>query len=295
MNESLCFDYANSINLLLPAFDTVGFYLVGCGGTGGWLAPSIVRIAKQLQATKSVSVAFIDPDVVEDKNIPRQNFCEAEIGLFKAKTLALRYGMAWGMEIHAICQNFHPHMVDSYPLDCLRVIVGCVDGHKGRKSIRDCMEARNPTLRRDDDLETHLTWWLDCGNHESSGQVLLGSATNMRELGNYRTDSIIPHKILKIPVPSIQHPELLDPPIVTDNSSSLSCAEMAVQNAQSLTVNQMVANHAADFLLRLVVTQDLRKYATYFDLASGSARSKYLRSDIDWHREFPIPNACKKR
>ena len=41
-------------------------------------------------------------------------------------------------------------------------------------------------------------------------------------------------------------------------------------------VNHYVASVAGDYLTRLLLTGDLRRYATYFDLAAGSTRNLYL-------------------
>ena len=60
---------------------------------------------------ESFSALFVDPDFVERKNIPRQNFCDAEVGYPKAQTLAARYGLAWGVEIRAVNGRFSADMV----------------------------------------------------------------------------------------------------------------------------------------------------------------------------------------
>src|SRR5574341_1311900 len=88
-------------------------YLVGCGGTGSWLAPHIVRLARFLQETRSmnVQVTFVDSDVVETKNVFRQNFGEAEVGGEKAQLLALRYAAPWGMPIQVHDSRFEKGMV----------------------------------------------------------------------------------------------------------------------------------------------------------------------------------------
>jgi len=51
---------------------------------------------------------------------------------------------------------------------------------------------------------------------------------------------------------------------------------MAQFQAQSLTINQRVAAEAADYLLRMLVTADLNRFASYFDLTAGSGRSVYI-------------------
>ena len=97
-------DALYACSILLPVAKAVTIHLIGCGGTGSWLAPHLARITKLLQEVHQINVrlAFWDYDAVEEKNIFRQNFCAAEIGTNKAETLARRYGTAWGLEIIAL-------------------------------------------------------------------------------------------------------------------------------------------------------------------------------------------------
>src|SRR5512141_2416581 len=75
-------DALHACTILLPVFKSLTIHLIGCGGTGSWLAPHLARITKLLQEVHHINVrlAFWDYDTVEEKNIFRQNFCEAEIG-----------------------------------------------------------------------------------------------------------------------------------------------------------------------------------------------------------------------
>ena len=43
-----------------------------------------------------------------------------------------------------------------------------------------------------------------------------------------------------------------------------------------MAINQNMAAQASDFLIRLLVTRNLNRYATYLDLAAGTTISKYL-------------------
>jgi hypothetical protein len=54
---------------------------------------------------------------------------------------------------------------------------------------------------------------------------------------------------------------------------------MALANAQGLIVNQRVASEAADYLARLLAHRNLRRFASYFDLASGSVKNHYITPD----------------
>jgi len=96
------------------------------------------------------------------------------------------------------------------------------------------------------------------------------------------------------PLPSRQHKELIGkagasddgeddegedvnaPEDVTAIPEGLSCAEIAMLDEQGLSINQAIASIAADYLLRLLLTQNLDKFQTYIDLASGSMKSTYI-------------------
>lgn len=265
-------DILHAQSILLPSYQQIEFYLVGCGGTGSWLAPSLCRLARVLnQQGKTVKLVWIDPDRVEPKNVLRQNFCDAEIGSNKAQALALRYSLAWGVAIDAIPHFFTPDAIasDYYSREQrLTMIIGCVDNGAARRSLAEALQQHqqwpaNATPSR--------LWWLDCGNSHSSGQVLLGShlATN--------PDIYQFHQLgcIKLPAPSIQHPELLVTLPEEESANNLSCAELAMLDAQSLSINQRIAAEAANYLIQLMTGQ-LNRMATYLDLDSGSASSTFI-------------------
>jgi PRTRC genetic system ThiF family protein len=257
------FDYAQACRLLLPSYESIGLALIGCGGTGSWLAPSVVRVGRLLHEKfqKKVLIHFIDPDNIEQKNVYRQNFCDAEVGRNKAASLAYRYGLAWGMEIMAIQKPFEWNL---FSHECeLMVMLGCVDGPIGRRELAEY------TARWSRD------WWLDCGNFKAAGQVLLGGGDQ------HRDPFQLPGYCSWLPLPSVQHPELLqDAAWVPDPvDAGLSCADLAMRDSQGLAINQRVAAEASDYLVRMLLTKDLAKIATYLDLASGSSRSVYITKE----------------
>jgi NADPH:quinone reductase-like Zn-dependent oxidoreductase len=59
----------------------------------------------------NAQITFLDPDVVEMKNVFRQNFGEAEVGGHKAELLALHYSAPWGMTIQVHVARFEQGMV----------------------------------------------------------------------------------------------------------------------------------------------------------------------------------------
>lgn len=256
--DELNLDYANALTLFFKESPEIRLVLVGCGGTGSWLAPAVVRVGKLLieRFNKSVEIRFYDPDVVEEKNIYRQNFCAAEIGRNKAEALAERYGLAWGVEINAFDRKFEQTR-GFMPV----VIIGCVDNQEARQKIKETVY--------------YSVTWLDCGNTKNYGQVLLGTGFGITDpftLKGYCG---------RLPYPHEQHPELIKRDKSTKKKRAaveqeLSCAEMALQDSQGLAINQRMAAEAADYLVRMLITRDLKKFATYIDLESGTTRSKYI-------------------
>jgi PRTRC genetic system ThiF family protein len=249
--------------VLLRDAEELRLYLIGCGGTGSWFAPDIARLVVEFRTRwRHIRVTFVDPDTVEPVNIPRQNYCQAEVGMGKAEALAARYGAAWGLEIAAVLKPFHASMVDA-PWRAAAIVMGCVDNAAARKSIASVMDRNSPTPN---------IWWLDCGNAVQSGQVLLGSAPTLRELTGAFA---VPTFCSALPSPALQHPELLKPLPEELKGARMSCAEIAAANRQALTVNKQVAAHAAAMLSQFLAGE-LRYFALYFDQASGTARSRYI-------------------
>lgn len=285
------FSYAQAVPLMVMPFSTVNLIVVGLGGTGSWLAPHVARLARILaDRGKKARVYFIDHDIVEPANCLRQNFADCEVGLHKSRVLALRYGGAWGVDIAAIIEKFHieqPKIQWGHASDTLTVVVGCVDNAEARNCLSLTLE-RNKVYRavnsrtfqagRDSGLPS--VYWLDCGNALESGQVLLGSASSAD--GLLESAFALAGYCTALPSPALQEPGLLIPKpeeLPAGAASAMSCEEMALANAQSLMINQRIAGEASDYLLRLLVTNSLRKFQTYIDLPSGVTRSTYITPD----------------
>lgn len=230
-----------------------GITLVGCGGTGSFLALHLARMVYHLQERgRRVRLAFVDMDRVEPQNIGRQNFAPAEAGEFKAQTLMLRFNRAFGLDIEA---HNVPFGNDAINFKRVELVIGAVDNAAARRAIAAVM------IKNLGDV-----WWLDCGNHEHSGQVLFGNQLELCQ-PEFKLGVCV-----GLPLPTVQHPELLEADQQVSESAE-SCAELAARDVQSLMVNQAAAGWAASYVYRLLVSRDLDVYATYFDLVAGSARS----------------------
>jgi PRTRC genetic system ThiF family protein len=252
-------------------YNSLRFIVVGAGGTGSFVVPALARLIFELkqQQNKSAEMLIVDPDVVENGNIPRSNFCFAEVGRYKAQTLAERVSMAWAIETSFSCEKFDPekHLKSSTSdYRSLTIIVGCVDNYLARREMHRALDE----FRSYGDKSR--LWWIDGGNGKTSGQVVLGSVTKPLKPEQYFTGTSI---CRALPAPSVQHPDLLQPE-KNEARSDASCPERVRLGEQGLNVNQRVAIEIAEMLSSMLLTRTLKRYAVYMDLESGTTRSAFI-------------------
>jgi len=273
MNIDLSF--SRSALVLPKEHSHLKIVIIGAGGTGSFAAQAIARLVYELKEHgKSVEMLIVDPDRVERGNIPRSNFCAAEIGKFKAQTLAERLALAWSLQVSYSNELFdsEKHLKqEEHTHRQLTVLVGCVDNHRARLDIHRALEGSEGYRSS----EAANMWWIDGGNGKFSGQVLIGST--VRKFAT--ADCIVGSTICrKLPAPSLVHPELLqdqESGITRRAEERVSCPDLVRLGEQSLNVNQRVAIEVTEMLSSFLLTGSLRRFASYFDLESGSSRSLY--------------------
>ena len=295
--------FARAALVLPKEFQKLSFYIVGAGGTGSFAALNVARLCFELRERgKSVELTIIDPDRVESNNIPRSNFCAAEIGRFKAQTLAERISQAWGLETGFVCERFdyEKHIKPNAGGNKqTTILVGCVDNHLARRELHRALKSSEPYYASD----APNAWWVDGGNGKFSGQVLIGSTTKIEDASDYFTTASI---CRKLPAPSVFHPELLEPENASPrprNSAerAASCPELVRLGEQSLNINSRVAVEIGEMLTALFLTNSLRRFAAYFDLESGTSRSLYCTPEtiekgfIEAARNVPLPKTKRRR
>jgi PRTRC genetic system ThiF family protein len=268
---TLDLSYAEATPFLPFQSKRIKIVVVGLGGNGGFLARHAACLLIFLRTLgKQATLTFIDPDRVEEVNIPRQNFCAAEIGRYKAEALARRYADAFGVDIGCIPEAFDPGMVKAH-WEVLTILVGCVDGAAGRIAMEETLKQNREYQKR---KNAPRIIYLDLGNGLDYGQVLLGTTERVDDLATAFSLSPLPYVSL-LPSPLLQQPQLREPRPEERQNHDLSCAALLAANAQALLINPMMAAEAADYLYRLLVTGNLKKFATFIDLPTGTKRSHY--------------------
>lgn len=260
MKQQLDMNAVNARQLIIPTnLSNLYVFLVGCGGTGSWLAPHLaryLRLFKEVNPATELKLCFVDPDVVEEKNTFRQNFIPAEIGRNKAEALAMRYTMSAGLQIVACAENFEKVRDERIRGETSMVLyLGCVDNAAARRSISKKMSYQK--------WREATSYWIDCGNHKYSGQVLL-SADGDASIDPFALKGLCSF----IPSPQVFHPELFEDEKEkkVKINRKLSCAEIAMIDQQSLSINTLVASIAAHYLAGLLLTGQVDKFETHFNL-----------------------------
>lgn len=217
----------------------VKIVMLGAGGTGGHIAPHLYRLLYALE--RPVRFLICDGDVVETKNLVRQNFTPADLGENKAQVLAERYSSVFGMETEYV-----PSFIESEeklrglltptewrsgyggpPMVELVILIGAVDNNKSRKLCHTVFNQAKELI------------YIDSGNGEHTGQVVCGVRRNGKTM--YR------------PIASA-YPEVLKD---TDKfPTELSCAEASVSAPQSIAANITAATAVVDMVYNILARGD---------------------------------------
>jgi len=193
--------------------------IVGCGGTGGFVAESLCR----LLPSKGVDLILVDHDRVEERNLTRQSFYREDLGKFKSETLARRLSTRFG---RPVCYSTLPVAMERIASPGL--VIGCVDNGLARRDIASAV-LRIPSPK----------WWVDAGNGENFGQIVIGNTDILAEM---TPDENI---YRGLPLPTLQKPELLQ-----QTPNTRSCAEVAEE--QGPTINLMMAAAVVEVVRRLI-------------------------------------------
>ncbi len=213
------------------------FIVIGSGGTGGFLIPNLIRLCSFTSLSiKPHEVTIVDGDVVEEKNVRRQNFINADLGKNKAEVLAERYAYAFGMEVNA-----YPSYIENEQelrkiignTRAFPVVCGCVDNNKTRQLIHKLFRANGYTRSGCNML------WIDAGNEEWTGQVVVGYNYPGKPMKDY-AEAGVPHNFYLPPVTQL-YPDILQDTEAKFNSE-LSCDERAVSAPQTINANLTAAN-----------------------------------------------------
>ena len=111
-------------------------YIVGAGGTASYLLPVLIRM---LTPEFADEVIIIDRDILEEKNVERQNFEYDDINKPKAEILAEAIEPHTKVPVSAVTEWF----TDQFPVHDNSFIISCTDNHPARRAVLELCDLTN--------------------------------------------------------------------------------------------------------------------------------------------------------
>lgn len=224
----------------------VKIVMIGAGGTGGHIAPHLYRLLYTLE--RPVQFIVCDGDIVEEKNLVRQNFTWADLGQNKARVVAERYSNVFGLETSYVSdfiesaekleelveqrewktnQRVYDEKQGCYVPEYIPeivILIGAVDNNRSRQLCHKVFSKSKELV------------YIDSGNGEYTGQVVCGIRRNGKTI--YQPVGAL--------YPDMAQPDDLFP-------SEVSCADASVSAPQTIVANLMAATAVVTIIYNILV------------------------------------------
>lgn len=246
--------------------------VVGCGGTGSRVIAPLIQLMKTAPNAIDPRLFLVDGDLVEHKNLSRQNFIEPDVGHNKAKVLAERYGQAFDFPVTYVPEFLKD---DNTPLsrmvslcaseqhsDCVmrntrKLFILCVDSIEARRIILNKVKPGDVII--------------DSGNEDSYGHVSIFDTVCLSSADPAPKDKVFPtikpfmgeFELPFIPaITSVWENSVRNPPVATG-----SCADLD----QSLAINFVISSAIINLVQNLMYNNNFYYRTLYYDLHRGNS------------------------
>jgi hypothetical protein len=283
-----------------PHFLPTSIVVIGAGGTGSRLLPPLAQLVKTCLRKHNPAamldkcdIYVIDGDIVEEKNLSRQNFISPDVGKNKALVVAERYSRAFGLSVIPCMEFLTPTTKDKFdgPTgDILfktvfenAVVIFAVDSAKARREILQFMNR----------FCTTNLFVIDAGNEDDFGQIKLFTG---HILLNGCRDVKGPHSIPETltGLPANIPCTLMTMMIPMDFEYYRNLGESAVERScadlpQTLAINTMMATLILCTLQNFLQHRLINYDGQSFSLTGGVSTSwntprRWAQRVVDWNQ-----------
>lgn len=244
--------------------EAIKVVVIGAGGSGSHMVADLAVLHQSmidLGHPGGIDCTVIDFDHISQANVGRSRFYEADVGANKAQTIVNRVNACYGLNFKAISEKLEAGS-RGFALSNADLVIGCVDTRESRRSILSILRS----VRR----YGRSVYWLDLGNGDVDGQVVLG------EVGDIKGG--------RLPCVTDLFPEMLDNSLDPADAGP-SCSRAEALTRQSAFVNKAASMHAISMLSMLFRYGQIEHHACFFSLKTG--RVSVLACDPKgWEQRF---------
>lgn len=246
-------------NYLLNPQHPVTVNLIGVGGTGSQVLTNLARLDVTLRALNhpGLFVTVYDPDIVTEANIGRQLFSFSDLGLNKAQCLVTRLNHFFGNDWRAVPRIYPASVQNATDDDIANITVTCTDNIKSRLDMWKILKA---VPDRDYRNYKSPLYWLDFGNTQTSGQVVLGTVPEKIKQPKSRQYKTVGS--LKVITRYVRYARVKE----TDSGPSCSLAEALEK--QDLFINSTLAQLGCNLLWEMFRHGMIEHHGLYLNLAT---------------------------
>lgn len=231
-------------NSLINPTNPISVNLIGAGGTGSQMLTGLARMNHALTDLNhaGLSVRLWDDDAISEANLGRQLFAESELGLHKSVALINRTNRFFGTDWKAETIKFEKDDLGKLQSNMKsEIYISCVDSVKSRFDIAEILNE----LKIDKGYyRNQYKYWLDLGNSQFSGQVLLSTIGNIKQPQSEKYETVE-----NLPFVTEEFGELLKQSEQEDDTPS--CSLVEALEKQDLYINSVLAQMGSSLLWNL--------------------------------------------
>lgn len=293
-----------------PDFIPNSIIVIGAGGTGSRLMPMLTQLVKTCLREynpnawiERLPIFLIDNDVVEDKNLLRQNFIPKDVGQPKASVLANRYSTAFGIPIYAsISRITNPTTSGAYSFVGLpsgtsfsygnSIVIMAVDSAQARRDIlKEIYLNLSVGIVSDTSINRGATkcFIIDAGNEDDFGQVRFSTSHILYESNDhvdyfksFPQQLLCSQKVDYLPIDLLHYDKL------GSSKEELSCADLP----QTLAINAMMATLICSVVQNFLYLKPFTYRGIRFSMKGGVATEH--NSPRSWFSGMYAPHWLRK-
>ena len=228
---------------LISPTNPISINLIGAGGTGSKVLTALMEMNHSLieLGHAGLQIRLWDDDIITNANLGRQRFAECETGLYKSVALINRVNRFSGTNWKAETIKFEKDYLGRLPEYAQATIyITCVDNVKARFGVAEILkELSNRRNYRD-----APKYWLDFGNSQHTGQVLLSTIGAIKQPNSEKYETVA-----SLPMITDEFGELLKQSEQQDDTPSCSLAEALEK--QDLYINSSLTQMGCSLLWSL--------------------------------------------